>query len=76
MQRTIITILILASCALCSCNSTRKKSVPMTRTISYPGGATLEGAANAPAGVGAVVVETPYESPAYKAAGEAMFSRP
>lgn len=58
---------------LVSCQA-RKKAPQAVRTISYPSSAMMESAGAS--GAGAVIVETPYESPAYKAAGEAMFSRP
>lgn len=76
MKRTLQTsfVLIIAavilgvSLTLCSCGGTRHKPAMIRTTTSHPG---MMGAA-----ASTTVTETPYESPAFTAAGQALFSRP
>jgi hypothetical protein len=73
-MKTRTMILLCAALCLASCQSKRPK--PQTvRTTTYHTGSLMMGAAgDAPTGA-TTVTETPYESPAYRAAGEALFSR-
>lgn len=62
-------LILLAALALLSSCAARRPATPMIRTTTY--GQGLFGAS-----MGQTVTETPYESPAYTAAGTALFSRP
>lgn len=67
-KRTMTALALLIGMGLASCTTTPRPQ--MIRTTVY-GGTGLRGAM-----VPQTVIETPYESPAYQAAGEALFSRP
>lgn len=77
--RTAQIVLLTAAMALLSSCAQRAQRAPMVRTTTYHT-SNLQGQRfGAAAGAGnfaTTVTESPYESPAYSAAGTALFSRP
>lgn len=70
--------ILLAVAALTSCNTNyRPQTVrtTITRPVIAHGYSSTHGTMMTASGVETVTTEQPYQSPAYQAAGEALFSR-